>query len=110
MLHELRIALLIFGIYAAVQPGMIFFGLSQKLTAFMDQVFGEKWGSILRKPLTGCVICMSSFWTLVVSIILDIDYVFTYDFIWDYILTVPTVAGMLFVLCRALTLIQNSNE
>ncbi|WP_418894217.1 hypothetical protein [Limibacterium fermenti] len=61
LLISLVISLSITGIYATTLEGMIFHKLAQRIRKLLE---GRK-AKVLYKPLCGCLICMSSFWTIV---------------------------------------------
>lgn len=61
MFTSVIISLITVAIYATTWPGMIFHNPASGIKNLLE---GKKLG-ILYKPLFGCLICMSSFWTFV---------------------------------------------
>lgn len=59
------------GIYAATWNDMILHKAAAKLKLWMQ----KKGLSVLYKPICGCLICMSSFWTIVAWIVTGFDFV-----------------------------------
>lgn len=59
------------GIYATTWDGMIFHNAAAKIKLWMQ----NKGLSVLYKPICGCLICMSSFWTIVAWIVTGFDFV-----------------------------------
>jgi hypothetical protein len=64
---SLKISLCIVAIYECTQEGMIFHRARAFAATRMDRLFGCDRSEWLQMPLWGCMICMSSFWTLVFS-------------------------------------------
>ena len=58
LLFAFKCSLIITAIHASLWDGMIF----GKIRAWSDGIFTDELGSILIKPIYGCVICMSSVW------------------------------------------------
>ena len=76
MTHALFISLLCLGIYATTWPGMIFhkpvlfiqkwIKLSLCYIFTLKMIVAQRVMLTICKPLFGCLICMSSFWTLMI--------------------------------------------
>jgi hypothetical protein len=56
MMEIILSSLIITGIFASVQEGMIFFPLKQ----FLNRYLSNRYGKFIAKPLYDCLTCMSS--------------------------------------------------
>ncbi|RNC66462.1 hypothetical protein [Proteiniphilum sp. X52] len=65
ILTSIIISLIITAIYATTWPGMIF---HNPTSGIKDLLEAKKIG-VVYKPLFGCLICMSSFWTFIAWLI-----------------------------------------
>jgi len=73
ILTAFQISLICVGIYATTWPGMIFCRLARWIEAKIlslcklftkEMTVAHRWVLTICKPLFGCLICMSSFWTI----------------------------------------------
>lgn len=98
---SLNISLIILGIHAAMQDGMILERPRVSIQNAMDKIFGVVWSEWLQKPLFSCVTCMSSVWSIVLSPYFGMSW-------YDVPVVILTVAGLnfvidtLFIFCNAL--------
>jgi hypothetical protein len=80
------------GIYMACREGMIFGNLKARLATFFDWIFGLKMSKIVQKPLWDCLICMSSFWTIIM-------YARVTDYSGFYSIDLIDLVEMILVVC-----------
>lgn len=81
MIHAIFISLIILGIYVTTWPGMIFNKPAELIQKLIDLTIRKLFGLevmvahrttlTICKPLFGCLICMSSVWTIVIWLIDD---------------------------------------
>lgn len=90
LIHCINTALMITGIHVACNwPGMIFYTPCR----YMER----KLPAALAKPTFLCMICMSSVWTLIYSLIL-------HRIGWHIIVQIPAVAGICTLLSNLITI------
>lgn len=65
ILIALKISLIITAIYSVTREGMIAHPIRTRIKTFLDKKIGQQVSEIITKPLFECLVCMSSFWTLV---------------------------------------------
>lgn len=65
--HVILSSLITIGIYIACWPGFVLERPRALAQRVMDRVFG-KYSEYLQRPLFGCPMCMSSFWTIMIAI------------------------------------------
>jgi hypothetical protein len=61
----LTISLFTIGIHAATWDGMIL----EPIRIWLDSKLSNKYGKYVKKPLYECLICMSSVWTIIYSLL-----------------------------------------
>jgi hypothetical protein len=87
LLASLQASLIITAVYMMLKPKMIFGDFREKvlerIIKFKDKERTEYW----RKPFFSCIICMASFWGLIVWLVFigSIKDVITLEF-WQYLL------------------------
>jgi len=63
----IEISLIITAVYVLFMQGMLL-GWFRILTAnLFDWLFGLKWSTIIQKPIWGCLPCMASLWTILLT-------------------------------------------
>ena len=90
LIHALILSLTITAIYILFQEGMllgwfrvlaenkidkVFISLAKK---FKEQyvISGKKWSKYIQKPIWGCLICMASVWTIILTWSVDVKLIF----------------------------------
>lgn len=66
--NALRVSLIITGFYVASQPGYLLEYPKGWIATLFDRILG-KYSKPLQKPLWGCMLCMSSLWTISLSLL-----------------------------------------
>src|ERR1044071_2182900 len=66
------LGLAITGIHVACWPGNIFSVVREKLATQFDDWFGKKASRYVQKPLWDCLPCMASFWTIYLTLKIDL--------------------------------------
>ena len=66
--HALYVSLIITGFYIACQSGYVLEYPKGWIQTLLDKVFG-KYSKYIQKPLFGCMLCMSSVWTISLSLV-----------------------------------------
>lgn len=74
LLHALYVSLLITSAFVLLQQGMLFGWLRIIGAEIFDWIFANnrKWSKYIQKPLWGCLACMSSLWTIILTHSIDI--------------------------------------
>jgi hypothetical protein len=67
MEKSIYVSFCIIAIYQTFQPGMIFHNVCKFIHKITNKWLGEKKAEWIRKPICGCIVCMSSVWTVLLS-------------------------------------------
>jgi len=100
ILTALNISLCILAVYACTREGMILERPRAAVQTFLDRVCGYSLSEWLQKPLFGCLVCMASLWTLVLSPVFSVK-------LWDIPIMALTVCGINYVLWKFIGLCKN---
>ena len=82
---------MIVAIYSATSEGMIFYKCKIEIKSALDRLLGQEISEVISKPLFDCLICMSSFWTLALLLLVYDIEIISFGLI---IKTILIVAGL----------------
>jgi len=72
ILTSIILSLQITAIYFIFQQGMLLGWFRIMMANHIDLVYGKKASRYIQKPLWDCLICMSSVWTIILTLTFDI--------------------------------------
>lgn len=75
LLLALITSLKITAIYTIVQQGMLLHPVRASVATQFDNLFGLTISKYVQKPLWSCLPCMSSFWTVILTLSFDINLI-----------------------------------